>query len=265
MTDQSLAILSSLYGHRASSGDGGNPVASLNRAERTQSKQIADEAKQPEVARAISRFTKAVANAKDPASLLKNPDVLEVLLTANGLGTQAAYPALAQKALLSDPSDPKSLASRLPNANWKQAARTYDFARQGLNVLRQPDVLQAIARGYAEVKWRESLDASTPGLSKALTFIDKASAATTVDAILGDATLRSVVTKALGIPAQIAYQSLDTQERAVSARLDVTRLQDPKFVRTMAKQYLVQLQLENAQGGSSSLEQLAVRSIGLVA
>ena len=52
--------------------------------------------------RDVTAFRNAVANAKDAASLLSNPAVLKVLLTANGLGDQAQYPALAKKALLSD-------------------------------------------------------------------------------------------------------------------------------------------------------------------
>ncbi len=52
-------------------------------------------------------------------------------------------------------------------------------------------MLDTIANGYAEVTWRNSLDATTPGLSEALTFKDQASTITSVDQILGDSTLRT--------------------------------------------------------------------------
>ena len=254
MSGTALSLLNALYG----ASDAGrvsltDPVAALNLAERTKTKQVAAEAKQPEVALAISRFKKAVGAAKDVTALLKDPAVLEVLLTANGLGGQKVYPALARRALLSDASDPKSLANRLSNKAWKQTAATYDFAKKGLAVLKTPAVLATLTQGYAEVKWRQSLDAATPGLSNALTFIDRAATAKSVDAVLGDGTLRTVVTTALGIPAQIAFQTIEAQERAIGSRLDVKRLQDPKFVQTMARQYLIQKSFETGSSASSGL------------
>lgn len=264
-----LSLLTALYGGGgaiASASAFADPVAALDFAQRTQTTQIATETKQPEVARAISQFTQAVASAKDPATLLTNPYVLDVLLTANGLGDQAAYPALAQKALLSNTSDPHSLANQLTNTAWKSAAATYDFANKGLSVLQQPKVLATITQGYAEVKWRQSLDATTPGLSNALSFISTASTATSVDAVLGDSTLRTVVTTALGIPPQIAFQDLPAQEQAIQSRLDITQLQDPKFVQNMARLYLLQNQsaASSASGSGPSLDQIAVAGAGLV-
>ena len=266
MSDATTLLLSALYGFSATNSIGtGNPVTALAQAERTQSSQIAQEAQQPAVARAISAFTAAVSSATNAATLLQNPSVLEVLLTANGLGDQVAYPALAQKALLSDASDPASLANQLSNTAWKATAATYNFATQGLSVIQQASVIASITSGYAEVKWRQSLDAATPGLSNALSFIDKAATATSVDAVLGDSTLRTVVTTALGIPPQIAFQDIEAQENAVGSRLDISKLQDPQFVQNMARQYLLQTQAANASSTSPpSLEQLAVQGAGLL-
>ena len=47
--------------------------------------------------------------------------------------------------------------------------------------------------------------------------------------------LRTVVTTALGIPLQIAFQPLEAQERAITSQLDISQLQDPKFVETFAQ------------------------------
>ena len=118
-------------------------------------------------------------------------------------------------------------------------ASTYDFATKGLSILQNPKVLDTLANGYAEVTWRDSLDATTPGLSEALSFKDSASGITSVDQILGDSTLRTVVTTALGIPEQIAFQDIGAQEQAISSRLDITKFQDPKFVESFTTQYLI--------------------------
>jgi len=104
--------LSVLYSGGASSIAGsGNPIQALADAEKNQTKKIAAKAKQPDVQRDLAAFLKGVASAKDVKSLLANPAVQKVLLTANGLADQIGFTALATKALLSKTGDPKSLAS----------------------------------------------------------------------------------------------------------------------------------------------------------
>ena len=256
------SILSILSGAGAASG--GNALAALAKAERDKTRDIAQTAKQPQVAREIAVFTKAVANANSPADLLKNPQVLDVLLTANGLGDQAPYAALARKALLSDTTKAGSVANKLSDTRWKTVAKTYDFANKGLSVIQNPKVLATLANGFAEVTWRQSLDAATPGLSNALSFRAAAAGVTSVDQILGDSTLRTVITGALGIPPQIAFQQLGAQEHAISSRLDLSKLKDPKFVEGMAQRYLLSAQAANTGGGGSGdLLSLAAQSRGL--
>jgi len=230
-------ILGALYGSASASGT--NPVTALQLALKSQPKAVADEAKQPQVARDIAAFRKAVAAAPDAKSLLADPVARKVLLTANGLGSQTDFAALATKALLSDTSKDGSLVSKLPNTQWLNVAKTFDFANKGLAVLKDPKVLDTIANGYAEVNWRDSLEAATPGLSKALDFRSRASSITSAYQVLGDSTLRTVITTALGIPPQIAYQSLDAQAKAVTDRVDLTKFKDPKFVDQFTRRYLI--------------------------
>ncbi|HEY0205831.1 MAG TPA: DUF1217 domain-containing protein [Acetobacteraceae bacterium] len=232
-----LSILNSSSASTA--GTGGNPIVALQQAVKGQVRGIADTAKQPEVQRDIAAFRKAVTSAADPKALLANPVARRVLMTANGLGDQTAYAALATKALLSDPTNAKSLASTLTDTRWKSAATTLNFAKNGLTALRDPKVLDTMVNAYAEIAWRKSLDAQTPGLSDALAFRASAATAKNVDDVLGNATLRKVVTGALGIPQEIALQPLDTQERAISSKLDMKRLQDPKYVDQLAQRYLL--------------------------
>ncbi|HST76834.1 MAG TPA: DUF1217 domain-containing protein [Acetobacteraceae bacterium] len=260
-------LLATLYGYagQSAASSGQNPVTALLQAEQNETKSVATTAAQPAVARDVAAFRAGVANAKDAAALLSDPAVMKVLLTANGLGDQLQYTALAKKALLSNTSDPTALANQLTNTQWKATAQTYDFANQGLAVIQNPKVLDTLANAYAEVTWRQSLDATTPGLSDALTFRAQAASVTSVDQILGDPVLRRVVTTALGIPQQIAFQDLPAQENAISTRLDITQLQDPRFVEKFAQRYLVAA--ANSASSSSTtpdLMSLAVQARGLV-
>ncbi|MBV9809207.1 MAG: DUF1217 domain-containing protein [Solirubrobacterales bacterium] len=268
--DQSGAggLLQTLYGGGGQQGvaDPSQSLQALSQAEANQTQGIQATVQQPAVQRAITQFTAAVKSATSVQQLLSNPNFLQVFLTANGLGDQTQYTALSQKALMSNPNDANSLANQLANTSWQSVVKTYDFADKGLSVIEQPQVISTIANAYAEVTWRQSLDATTPGLSDALTFRQNASGITSVDQILGDPVLRTVVTTALGIPEQIAFQPLEAQEKAISSQLDISKFKDPKFVETFTQQYLIAAaqQASTTSGSTQDLASLAVQAQGLV-
>ncbi|MBU6497662.1 MAG: DUF1217 domain-containing protein [Rhodospirillales bacterium] len=267
-TGATSSLLGALYG--TGGGTTSSPTAALQAlqtAQRDQTKDIATTASQPQIARDIAAFQAAVANAKTPADLLANPTALKVLLTANGLSSDVAYPALAQKVLLSDPSNANSLVNQInsTDATWLPVVQTYQFATKGLAALQNPTAMAAITSGYAEISWRQSLDATTPGLSNALSFLQKASTMTSANQILGDPVIRDVVTTALNIPLQIAYQDSTAQQNAITSQLDISRLQDPKFVQSLAQEYLLnKAQAAQTSGTTPSLDSLAVQAAGLV-
>lgn len=243
------SLASILYGGgQTTSGD---PVASLVNAETNQTKAIARQEKDPSTKRDIDRFLAVVKKAPDLKTLLADPIARKVFLTANGLGDQTDYTALATKALSSDTTKTGNLASKLSDTRWLTVAKTYDFANKGLTVLTQQTALDSITSGYAQVQWQQSLDQTTPGLSAALDFRSRAHTVTKVDQILGDKNIRQVVTTALGLPLQIAFQSLTTQEKAITDRLDIKKLQDPKFVEQFTRSYLVQNSINNQSSGQS--------------
>lgn len=260
-------LLQTLYqGIASGSASGVDPLQALNQAEVNQTSDIQMTAQQPDVARSISQFTAEVKSATSVQQLLQNPAVLQVLLTANGLGDQTQFTALAQEALMSNPSDPDLLVNQLSDTRWQSVVDTYQFATEGLKVIQNPSTIATIANAYAEVTWRQSLDAATPGLSNALTFRQEASTITSVDQILGDPIMRTVVTTALNIPEQIAFQPLEAQEKAISTRLDLSRFKDPHFVDTFTQQYLINAAQQAAAGTGTTtdLSSLAVQAQGLV-
>jgi uncharacterized protein DUF1217 len=260
------SLLATLYGFGGHSLNslGQNPVTALESAERNQTQDIKMTAAQPDVQRAVNAFAAAVGNAKTVQQLLANPAVMQVLLTSNGLADQIPYTALAQKTLQSNVNDPNSLVNKLSDTRWKPVVTTYDFANKGLSVIQNPAVISTIANAYAEVTWRKSLDATTPGLSDALTFRKEASSITSVDQILGDKVMRNVVTTALGIPLQIAFQPLEAQERAISTQLDITKFKDPKFVESFVQRYLLAANNSAAASTTPDMTSLAIRAQGLV-
>lgn len=228
-----------------------DPIATLKDAEKNGARQIAAKSLEPAIRREIEDFAKGVLKAKTVDELLDNPRVTRVLLTANGLEEFANAKGLVKRALTSDPNDETSVAVKLAatNANWLEAARTYQFSSKGVAILQKPDTIKAVTDAYAEVRWRESLDASAPGVAAALTFKEGAASIKSPFQILGNSVYRQVVTTALGLPDRIAFQSVETQARAITSRLDINKLQDPAFVDAMARRFLINLNSTGSSGG----------------
>ncbi len=243
-----------------------DPILALQTAQRNETQDVAATASQPAVAKAIATFKQAIAAAKTPQEFLANPTALNVLLTANGLGSEASYTALARQVLMSNPSDPGSLVNQVAtsNANWLSVTQTYQFATQGLAVLRNPAVQQTIANGYAEVQWRQSLDATTPGLSDALSFQSEAGTITSANQVLSDPILFNVITTAFNIPQQIVFQDRGAQLQAINAQVDFSRLKDANYVNSITDQFLVNTQQQSSPN-STDITSLAVQAQGLIA
>jgi hypothetical protein len=262
------SLLNTIYGIGGSSAGSTDPVQALQSAEQNQTQDVKVAALQPMVQTTIAQFTQAVTSAKSVTQLMANPAFMNVLLTANNMSDQIGYTALATQALTSNLSSPTSLANTLTDTRWKTLAGQHNFSATGLSSFQNPATIAAIANAYATATWQTSEDKVTPGLSNALAFKTQASTITTVDQILGNPTLRTVVTTALGIPQEIAFQDLGAQENAISSQLDVTKFKDPKFVESFMQRYLI----ANAASASSStssttpdLTTLAVQGQGILA
>jgi hypothetical protein len=272
-SDIDSEMLSTLYSGTSSSlptsnfVSSGNPLTDLKLAQQVETTEVAQVAKQPLVANAISEFKTVVGNATSIQTALANPAVQQVLLTANGLSSYIGETALVQKLLLSDPNDLNSLVNKFGDAAWMSTVQTYDFATKGLAELQNPQVVSTLTNGYAEVEWRQSLDQATPGLSNALTFLGQASSIKSVNDILDNMTNFEVVTTALGIPTAIVNQDSSAQSSAITSRLDISKLQDRNYVTSLTDQYLLTMQAYNATSSASSgssLEALAVKAGGLM-
>ncbi|HTW72903.1 MAG TPA: DUF1217 domain-containing protein [Acetobacteraceae bacterium] len=270
--DAGAAILNALYSGSSSSTptttfvSSGNPITDLKLAQQEQTTGVAAEAKQPQVANVINAFTKAVSSATSIQQALLNPNVQQVLLTANGLSNYIGETALVQKVLLSDPTQSNSLVNQLNDPTWLSTVQTYNFAQNGLAELQNPQVMSTLTNAYAEVEWRQGLDQATPGLANALTFLGQASSITSVNDVLSNDTNFEVVTTALGIPQDIVFQDQSAQENAISSRLNIPQLQNRNYVTSITDQYLLAMQ-ENNQSSTSlgtGLSALAEQANGLV-
>jgi hypothetical protein len=260
----SLSMISGIFGLPGSTGSsaGGTPAEALGALKRAtaagaEAKGMAQERKDPVTIGALARFDKALAQAKDAKAALRDPRILNVLLPAFGLADQVANPGLAQKALTTDPRKPGLLDSL--DSRWKAAATSLDLAKKGLEGLREAKTVAAVKDNFLRYQYRTGLDAAQPGLSDALFFLESAKNADDVYDVLGNAVLRRVVTGALGLPDAMAVQPIETQARAVTSRLKLSALEDPKQVQRLAQRYLMAVATASqaAAAGTGAADPLA--------
>jgi hypothetical protein len=263
-------MLDAIYGIGTPAAGSTNPVQALQLAQKNETQDVANTAAQPKVQVAMKAFTQAVSSATSLNQLLSNPAFMNVFLTANNMSDQIGFTALATQALTSNLNDPNSLANTLTDTRWKTVAQTYNLSSPGaLASLQSPATIASIANAYATSTWETNEDTVTPGLSSALAFIAQAPTITSVDDVLGNPTVRSVVTTTLGIPQQIAFQPLEAQEKAISSQLDVSQFQNPSFVESFAQRYLIANAAATAATAAASssspdMTTLAIQGQGLL-
>lgn len=235
------SLFSGGSGSTGAAYNAGTVHVAISQAEKNEAKQLAQVAKDPIVQRDLARYKKVVASAKSMEDVLDDPVARQVFMKANGLGADVNNVGLAKKALMSDPYASDGLAFKLASVNgtWLSTVRAYNTNLLGVGVLQTSDAIKEVSDNYVAEKRLDMLDQQLPGLGTALLFKKQASTFDETIKILGSKLGREVVTTALGIPREIAIQSLNAQEKAINSRLKIENLQKPDFVDKLAQRYLL--------------------------
>jgi hypothetical protein len=196
--------------------------------------------KDPAVVRDLARLDKAIAKAKTPDDLFKDPETVRVLLQSLGLADQAQNIGLARKALLSDPADKKSLAATLTDKRWKDAAATLAFATSGLDTLRSDAVRSKLSSGYVDYKRLSRIGEQSQAVSDSL-YIRQMEAGKTpgVYDVLGNKVLRRVAQTVAGLPDQLALQEVEAQARTLQRSFKLSDFGDAKAREKLIQRYLL--------------------------
>jgi hypothetical protein len=133
------------------------------------------------------------------------------------------------------------------------ASKIVDGMKAGLRLgsLSDPKMLEILTNGFTKYEYRTGLSDKNPGMANAVYFSENAKTVKSVYDILGNGVMRRVVLGALGMPDQIAIQPVETQARAVLARMKLADLQDSAKVRALAERYLM-AEADKAAANSAS-------------
>lgn len=202
----------------------------------------------------IDYFKKTIQTLPSVEAIFKDPKLIRVLTSALNLGGEEKYPGKLRQILMQKVDDPASVMNRLPDKRYKQAAQTLKLAETGLNTLKSAGLMDAIEANYKQAAFDQSISKQDPALREALYFSKFAEGASdNIWELLGDPIIRKVVTKTLGIPERFAIQPLETQASAVTRRLDIAKLADPKFRDKFIERYLNAVDAEKRAAGGGEV------------
>jgi hypothetical protein len=214
--------------------------------------------KDPGVLRELAHLDRAIARARTPADLFRDPAAVRVLLQGLGLGDQVANIGLAKQALLSDPAKPGALAAKLPDQRWLAATKQLGFAASGLDRLRSAAVRETIANGLVEYRRITDIEKKSEAVANALVLHRKKDGEiANVYTLLGDKVLRKVVETIGGLPKELALKEVEAQAREVQAHVKVADFATARSREKMIQRYL--MLAEDNKPDETTMESLIVK------
>jgi len=210
----------------------------------------------PAISREIENFRKNIVNLQTVDDLFADHRTLSFVLTASNLGDEIQYAGRAKRALTERTDNPDALMNRLTDKRFKSAAEALKFAETGLDTLKDPENLENLIDSYVKVQYEKTIGLQNIAVPKARYFQEKIGQVESFYDILGDKILRDVVTSALNIPPELAYQEVETQAAALEARIKLEDFKDPETVAKFTQRYLImtdQKEIANSGGGQAWL------------
>lgn len=204
-------------------------------------------ARNANIQRDIEYFDENIGKVTSVDDLFADYKLMSFVLHAVDLGTEIQFSGRAKRALSEPMDDPDALMNRLTDKRFKNAARILELGENGVSTLKKPETIAELKELYVKMKYDDELRRTTPEVSYANYFEKNASGIESYYEILGDAQFREVVTKALGLPKEIAYQDIDAQAAAIERRLSLDDLKNPEFVEKFTQRYLILADQERQQ------------------
>lgn len=176
-----------------------------------------------DIQRDINSFKKSAGKLETVEDLLKDRKTLGFLLQAFGLESEIKNPGKLKAILNSDPDDINSFANRLADSRFGELAKFLDTPEFGVKNLKLSTTQSEVIDKYLTTAFEKSLAAQNPAARDALFFLRRIGSVENTYEILGDLPLRTIVTDALNLPAEIARQSVEKQAALIEAKLDLNK------------------------------------------
>lgn len=172
---------------------------------------------------ATEYFNKNIGKVKTVDDLFKDRKLTEYVLKAYDLAEEIVRPGRIKRMLGENPTASGALVNRMTDTRFKAMATDLRLdTADGLKNLSSAVVTKKISAQFVQAEFERKLGQQDPALREAIYFARKIDDITNVYNVLGDKVLRSVVTATLSLPQNLAIQPVETQARAVEARIKIT-------------------------------------------
>ncbi len=225
-----------------------SPVTTYLNDTKNESKQVASfQATDPQTKSDIAYFEKVAPKLTTVDALMKDYRALTIVLNAFGMSSDIIYPALVKKVLTQDPTKSSSLAQQM-------ASPSYFRAGQAMGQWKTPPFssasnIAAVVSAYATNSYETQQATATPGMDTALYFKRNASGITTINGLMSDAKMLSVVVASLNLSSSFGSLDYSQQVTILTKAVKLKDFTSPAKVNQMAESYLIQ----NSQQSSTSV------------
>ncbi|NJM35728.1 MAG: DUF1217 domain-containing protein, partial [Rhodomicrobium sp.] len=174
----------------------------------------------PDLVRNIEYFRANIEKATSAEALVKDRKLLTVALGAFGLGEEIDKRALVQRIIESDPSDARSIVNRLNDPRYKALTRAFDYGGiTGGAIVLSSTFREEIIAQYKSLEFERAVGDADPDFRLALNFkreIAPIAAGESVERVgwlqtLGQLPVRTLISKAFGLPEAVAKLDIDKQ------------------------------------------------------
>ncbi|MBI1243890.1 MAG: DUF1217 domain-containing protein [Alphaproteobacteria bacterium] len=206
-----------------------------------------------QVQAATENFQRAAASLKSPDDLFKpqNYKLLNYILTAYGLQSEIGNTGELKQVINSDLTDQNSLANRMNDPRFGQLALALNFKAGGLTNIQNTSIQAGITARYNQSSYEIDLGNQNPAVRQAQYFKNNIGSITDIYSVLGDNTLRSVVSTTGNIPLEVAVQDLGTQAQVFSRQFDVSKAKDAGYVNRFIQRFLANSDMKATNSGAS--------------
>ncbi|MFY9656683.1 MAG: DUF1217 domain-containing protein [Methylocystis sp.] len=209
-------------------------------------------AKNPAVQTATQYFENNIGNVTSAQQLVDNPRLFNYAMSAFGLSDMTYAKGLMEKVLQQGVTSSTALANTLDNTNILAFAKAFDFVDNGSATTASSGLVEQVVNKYVENSLETSQGQQDPGVQLALYFQAQAPNVTSVDQILADKNLLSVVQTALGVSPLTSAESLDTQANMLSSNLKLSDFQDPAKLQEFIERFCAQYDANNNAPGATT-------------
>lgn len=209
-------------------------------------------AQQPLIRREAQYYQANIGKVKSVDDFMANARIYNFALKAFGLEDMQYAKAFVRKVLNEGVDNPKAFATQLSDQRFKEFATAFNFKRYGEATTSFDRVQSGTVDQFLRNSLEQQSGQESEALRLALYFERKAATATTAYSILADKALYQVARTSLGLPAAISATDIDKQAKILSEKIDVNRLQEPRYVKQLIVRFLGRYDAENNTAQSSA-------------